>query len=208
MFWRKWIDDIRKSTRNMSKSDRAEYIAEYYWYHILLTFLGIVLFVLVIYHVTAGRRTVSFACVIVNEAVDHERDSDLAEEFAEALGLDVKKVRVDSDYRISYPGHVEEENNESDYEKFFFGWSQGELDVVILPESFFAYCQGLGGSFRTLTEDGALTLPLSETSLSESIRDNAEDPMVIMFPSDGTHEEAAQEFLQYLVKESSPTGNS
>ena len=121
MFVRRWIRDIRITTKDMSPADQAEYIAEYYWYHILLAFLVIGLLALIVYHVTAGRRVVSFACIIVNETVDYERDGVLADEFARALSLDPKTVRVDSDYRISYTGHEQKGSNESDYEKFFFG---------------------------------------------------------------------------------------
>ncbi len=199
MILRRWIDDIRTKTKGMNGNDRAEYIAEYYWYHILLAFLGIGFAVLLLYHVTAGRRTVSFACLIVNEKVDYERDRSLAEELAQVMDLNTKYIRVDSDYRISYPGHAEEGNNESDYEKFFFGWSEGEFDAVVMPESFLSYCEGLGGEFRVVSEDGAKSIPLSGTCLSGRIREDAADPMMIVFPSNGEHEKEAAAFLQYIL---------
>lgn len=191
-----WIRDIRTKTKGMNGSDRAEYIAEYYWYHILLIFAGICLLVLVVYHVTLGRRTVSFACIIVNERVDYERDSLMAEELAQSLELPVKSVRVDSDYRISYPGHEERGNNESDYEKFFFGWSQGELDAVIMPESFLSYCEEVGGELIAVAEDGTDAVPLSETPLLDWIGDDEEDPMMVIFPSTGTNRENAEKFFR------------
>ena len=198
MFIRRWICDIRTATKNMSPEDRMEYIAEYYWYHILLAFLVIGLLMLTVYHITAGRRVVSFACIIVNEAVDHERDSALAGEFAKALDLDPGRVRVDSDYRISYTGHEQTGNNESDYEKFFFGWSEGELDAVVLPESFLSYCEEVGGELRVVSEDGAVSIPLRETKLRDRILDNEEDPMVLVFPIDGLHEEETAAFVEYI----------
>ncbi len=204
MILRGWIDDIRIKTKGMNGNDRAEYIAEYYWYHILLAFLGIGLVVLLLYHVTAGRRAVSFACIIVNEKIDAARDRSLAEEFAQALAQETKKIRVDSDYRISYPGHVEEGSNESDYEKFFFGWSEGEFDAVIMPRSFFSYCTELGGEFRSISEEGARSIPLDETVLSGEIMENAGDPMVIVFPSNGEHEREAGLFLEYALRDSEP----
>lgn len=199
MFFIKWIRDIRRNTIGMSPADRADYIAEYYWYHILLTFLGIGLVILTIYHVTAGRRTVSFACVIVNEKVDYERDRLLQEEFSGVLGLEPSAVRVDSNYRISYPGHEERGSNESDYEKFFFGWSQGELDTVILPESFLAYCTELGGEFRAVREDGTVEIPLGETPMAGLIEDHEEDGMMVVFPSTGANRENAEAFRNYLL---------
>ncbi len=199
MFFRRWIEDIRTKTKGMSGSERAEYIAEYYWYHILLLFLGIGLVVLIGYHVTAGRRTVSFACVIVNEKTDYERDDALVGRLAEAMNLSPERVRVDSDYHISYTGHIEVGNNESDYEKFFFGWSMGELDAVVMPASFFRYCQGLSGKFRTVSADGADAVPLGSTQLADVIRESADDPMLIVFPSEGKHEKEAEDFLRYIT---------
>ncbi len=198
MFVRRWIRDIRTATKNMGPADRAEYIAEYYWYHILLAFLVIGLLALIVYHVTAGRRVVSFACIIVNETVDYERDSALSGEFAEALNLDPDRVRVDSDYRISYTGHEQKGNNESDYEKFFFGWSEGELDAIVLPESFLSYCEEVGGELRAVSEDGAVSIPLRKTKLQGRIRDDGNDPMVIVFPADGLHEEETAAFAEYI----------
>ena len=114
------------------------------------------------------------------------------------LDLDPKTVRVDSDYHISYTGHEQKGNNESDYEKFFFGWSEGELDAVILPESFLSYCEEAGGELRTVSEDGAVSIPLSGTKLKDRVRDNEEDPMVIAFPIDGLHEAQAAAFTKYI----------
>ena len=199
--WRKWIRDIRKSTQGMDGTGRAEYIAEYYWYHILLTFIGIFLLVLLIYHLTSGRRTVSFACIIVNEKPDSRRDAQMAEEIAEILKLDPKTVRVDSDYRVSFPGHTQEGSNASDYEKFFFGWSQGELDAVVMPESLVDYCLSLGGELRTLKEDGSVCLSIADTPLAARIGDDASDPMMIVFPAEGVHEEEVGSFLEFLNKE-------
>ncbi len=199
MFLRRWIGDIRTKTKGMDGNDRAEYIAEYYWYHILLAFLAIGFVVLLLYHVTAGRRTVSFACIIVNEKVDYERDRSLTEELAQAMNLDAKRVRVDSDYRVSYTGHIEEGSNESDYEKFFFGWSEGEFDAVVMPESFLAYCEELGGAFRSIAQDGTERIPLAGTRLAQSVGENAADPMMIVFPANGKHEKEAETFLQLFA---------
>ena len=198
MFFRRWIEDIRSKTKGMSGSDRAEYIAEYYWYHILLAFIGVGLAVLIVYHVTVGRRTVSFACVIVNEMTDYERDRSLSDELAKVMNLDAGHIRVDSDYHVSYTGHTETGKNESDYEKFFFGWSMGELDAVIMPESFFAYCRELGGEFRNVFGDGMFCVPLAKTRLSGKIEENSEDPMVIAFPANGKNEKEAEAFLHYI----------
>ena len=35
MVVRKWIEDIRTKTKEMSREQTVEYVATYYWYHIL-----------------------------------------------------------------------------------------------------------------------------------------------------------------------------
>lgn len=199
--WVRWIRNIREKTSGMDSAERAEYIADYYWYHILLTFLAAALFVLLVYHAACGRRTVSFACVIVNEKPDTGRDRELSGEIAGMLGVDEEKIRVDSDYRISFPGHTEEGSNESDYEKFFFGWSQGELDAVVMTESFYAYCLTLDPRLRALPAEGSVPLPLRETVLTSWICEGEEDPMVLIFPADGKNEAAAEAFCTAIMEQ-------
>ena len=90
--------------------------------------------------------------MIVNQRVDYERDERLASAFAEASGIAEEGILVDSDYVFSYEGVQLEAANESSYEKFFFHWGSGELDAVLMPESFYRYCKKLEYSFGDLRE--------------------------------------------------------
>lgn len=197
----RWIADIRAKTKDMDRARTAEYIADYYWYHILFAVLGIFLIILLSYHLTWGRRTVSFACAIVNERADTARDAALATKFAEYSGVDENEVRIDSHYRVSYAGHEEEGAIESDYEKFFFGWSQGELDAVILPESLYRYVDRLGGRTVDIAGNGITAVPLNETAFAKEIADSSADPMVLIFPSTGKHHSESEQFLAFAESE-------
>lgn len=211
MFVRGWIRDIRQKTSDMSRTDKVEYIAEYYWYHILLTFLAAGVLLLIVYNFTFGRQTVSFKCAVINEETDDERDAALEENLAQSLDLKRSEVQVDSAYQVSYEGHEIAGSAESTmetggtdytgYDKFFFGWANGELDAVILPESLLQYCEKLGGELRQVDAEGNVSIALQDTSLAEEFADSEEDPMVVAFPANGKHEEAAGEFLRYLQEE-------
>lgn len=200
MFAGKWVKDIKEKTSGMSKEKRIEYIAEYYWYHILIFCLIVVLLILTVYHLAVGRRSSSFTCIIVNEKIDLERDQELCELLSKQLKLSSSEIRADSSYRISYTGHKEEESNESNYEKFFFGWSEGEFDAVIMPETFYQYCKELGAEFRNVSGRKQEYLPLNKTVLKNYINDNKKDSMLIVFPSTGRHEKKTLRFVNSITE--------
>lgn len=142
----------------MDREQAVEYVLMYYWYHILLGTIALGLIILLIYHVGWGRnRKPEFTCVIVNQEVDFLRDARMAEDFSGFSGIREEKLSIDSDYLISYDEVQIPEANESSYEKFFFNWSSGVIDAMIMPESFYEYCLELGGVFCDLRE-----LPLQE----------------------------------------------
>ncbi len=189
---KKWIADIREKTKDMSRSQKIEYIRNYYWYHILISCVLLGLFVLLIWHIGWGREKTEFSCVIVNQKTDYGRDRGLAREFAAYAGLEEKKVSVDSDYQISYGDKKLEGVNESSYEKFFFNWSAGAADAMIMPESFYDYCILQGGVF---TED---KIPIETTRLRDVFEEEEGDPVVLVFAADSRHKKACGLFLEYL----------
>lgn len=150
---RQWIEDIRTKTKDMDRDHAVEYVLNYYWYHILLGAIALGLIILLIYHLFWGRnQKPEFTCVIVNQEVDFSRDARMAEEFSAFSGIREKKCSIDSDYLISYDDVELPEANESSYEKFFFNWSSGSIDAVVMPESFYKYCLELGGVFCDVRE--------------------------------------------------------
>lgn len=217
---RKWIDDIRTKTKDMSREQTMEYVMMYYWYHILLGAIALGLVLLLIYHVGWGKnRKPDFSCVIVNQEVDFSRDAEIMEDFSAYSGIRTKKLSIDSDYLISYEEVQLPEANESSYEKFFFNWSSGVIDAMILPQSFYEYCRGLGGEFRDFRE----LVPEKETDIPEGlmyqesgeeycamyikgsrlekwVRMEEGDPLLLVFPIEMKHKEPAGEFLQYVLE--------
>lgn len=215
---KKWIKDIREKTKDMNREQTIEYICNYYWYHILIGCILLGLVLLLIYHIGWGKKEKEFSCVIVNQEIDFKRDRELSEDFCEFAGLDKKKVSIDSDYQISYADKELEGVNESSYEKFFFNWSSGVIDVMVLPESFYKYCLELGGGFRDLRElvpedqrdrleeqryqengQAYTGIYVKGTALERWLQMEEEDPLVLVVPIEMKHEEPGGTFLEYVL---------
>lgn len=219
---RKWAEDIKVKTKGMNREARAEYVMNYYWYHILLGALFMGLLALSVYHVTWGRKKVDFSMAAVNQEVNYERDEKIRDGFSAFSGIPAKNMQVDSDFLISY-GDVQLEGvNESSYEKFFFNWSAGTMDAAVMPESFYRYCKKQRGRFLELTKlqprevleelargrgdlffmDGGkcMGVYVDATCLGGEYQENESDRYVLVFPRTGKHEEAAGRFLEYALQ--------
>lgn len=187
-----WIRDIREKTADMDRRQALAYIAGYYWYHILIAGILLGLMGLLIYHIGWGDRRKEFTCVLINQEVDYARDKKLAEGFGAYAGLEAKKILIDSDYQISYRDKQMESVKESSYEKFFFNWQAGEIDAMVMPKSFYEYCQDQGGVF--LEEK----IPLGTTALQDTLIEEPDDPVYLVFAADTKHEKLCEAFRRYL----------
>lgn len=214
---KKWADDIRQKTEGMDWRQRGEYIGTYYWYHILIGLLLLGLCLLVIYHINWGKQERAFSLALVNQEIDFDRDRVIQEKFSEFSGISEKEILVNSDYLISYEGMKLKEVNESSYEKFFFNWSAGELDAVIMTESFYEYCKTQGGEFAGLSEfleeetirgqeklfyqdKGIATgIYVAQTKLARYLICEGEDDVLLVFPKETRHRAADKKFLEYLL---------
>ncbi|XCP85688.1 hypothetical protein ABXS75_02490 [Roseburia hominis] len=213
---RRWISDIKVKTAEMSREQAVEYVFTYYWYHILLTAIALGLVILVIYHIGWGDKSKDFTCVLVNQRIDYDRDERIAEEFSKASGISKKKLAVDSDYLISYDDVKIADANESSYEKFFFNWMAGEVDAVVMPESFYRYCKEQGGSYTCIDEMLEEELPDDEnlfyedggekvgiyverTKLETAVIAEVQDPLVLVFPAESKHKKAGEKFAQFVL---------
>lgn len=215
MWFRKMMEDIHKKTIQMDRRQRAEYILTYYWYHLLFVLLGAGLLILLVRHLFFGEPPKEFTCVLVGQMVDHERDEALAADFAEASGIPLEQIEIDSDYVFSYGDVRLEGVNESSCEKFFFRWGSGELDAVLMPESFYRYCRELEYEFADLgamcteeqqeryrgqfveTEGRQEALYVEITRLMPYVRQTDEDRMVLVYLPESVHETAGRAFLEY-----------
>lgn len=213
--------DIREKTGQMDKGQRLEYIAAYYWYHILFVAAGLGLVILFIRHLFFGEPPKEFTCVMVNQAVDYERDGRLGEIFAEVSGIDSELISMDSDYVFSYEGKQLEGVNESSYEKFFFRWGNGEVDAAVIPESFYKFCKGLEYEFvdlkdvlgevaagdemglwagHILEDDGRWEgVYLKGTPLMEYVEEEEDDPVILVFLQNKVRQEAIRAFFLFAV---------
>lgn len=53
---KKWIKDIRVKTKNMDRKETIEYIAAYYWYHILIAAVVLIIISIAVYHLAWGKQ--------------------------------------------------------------------------------------------------------------------------------------------------------
>lgn len=211
---KEWAEDIRSKTKNMNKEQRAEYVMTYYWYHILLGALFLGLAVLCIYHVSWGKKKTDFSVALVNQDVNFARDEEIRDGFAQESGISSRRISVDSDYLISYKDVQLSGVNESSYEKFFFNWAAGEIDAMIIPESFYHYCRELDGEFLEpadlydgiiedelfYMDDGkAVGIYAGKTGLGSVLKVSSDDPFILVFPKELKHKEACGKFLEYIL---------
>lgn len=206
--------NIKSNTSTMTKEEKAEYIITYYWPHILGTFAMIALLVFLPVHFVFGNQKPEFTLVMVNQDINPQRDKKIVKAFAKESKISQKRINVDSDFNLSY-GDVQLEGiNESSYEKFFFKWQGGELDAVIMPESFYRYCKELGGEFTDVKEFDTGNLPLYTDGQKVSgilvtdaqvnamrLDKTSKEDYIILFPSTGQHKAAVQKFLHFLDQE-------
>jgi len=192
---REWIRDIREKTADMDRSQAFQYIAGYYWYHLLIGFLLSGIVVLLIYHILWGDRSREFTCVIVNQATDYERDRKLAEQFAAYSGMKDEEILIDSDYQISYGDKQLEGIKESSYEKFFFNWQAKEIDAMVMPKSFCEFCREQGGIFQEEK------IPARMTRIGDTMMEEEDDPVYLVFAADTKHKKACGMFREFLCKE-------
>lgn len=221
---------IRENTEGMSGKEKMSYILTYYWYHLLgiAAVLGLIVFLVV--HFAFPEEKPLFTCALVNQRIDSTRDQKLAENFAEYAGLSQKQVVFDSDYIISYNETEEKESNdfndsntsndsnnsnnsntsnESGFDKFFFKWSGGELDAVVMTEDFMSYCIEVGGEFYPADEfdvtgldvcevQGVSVIKVSGTKMESELDGTEKDNLVLVFPDTGKQKENCQKFIDYL----------
>lgn len=211
------FNDICKKTEGMDKEQKIEYIAAYYWYHILFFLIGIVVVIMLIRHLFFGPPPKMFTCVLVNQAIDFERDAVLTEDFALFSGIMEKQISIDSNYVFSYVGKQLEGTNESSYDKFFFRLGNGELDAAVIPESFYKYCMELEYKFadleqiltreqlcgwqeQLLYEKGVCNgIYVKDMLLMEYLDQEKDDPVVLVFFLNEDHEEADRAFFCFAT---------
>ncbi len=200
------IKNIKEKTKDMDAKARFEYIRTYYWYHILGICLLVFLLIFLILHFAFPEEKPLFKCVLVNQEIDQARDQSLVQDFAKSSGISQKQIVFDSDYVISYDGNKKEGTNESSFDKFFFQWSEGELDALIMDKDFLKYCIEVGGEFYPAEDfdtgnlklcklEGVSVISLEDTGLEESLKGQ---DLVVAFPSTGKHKDTCQKFVDYL----------
>lgn len=206
---------IKENTKDMNRKETVQYIFTYYWYHMLGVLAVLALLIFLVVHFAFPEPKPLFKCALVNQKIDSDRDAVLSEEFAKFSGLDEKRIVFDSDYVISYKetdNETEEKQdagNESGFDKFFFQWSKGELDAVILTKDFLEYCTSVGGEYYSADEfetkdlnlceaGGTKAIDLTGTKLESELDGTEKEDLVLVFPATGTQKEMCQKYIDFL----------
>lgn len=207
---KKYLEDIREKTSEMTRKEKSNYIWTYYWYHILGSVFIIALILLFVLHYGFGNRKPVFTCILVNQEIGASQTQDMAEAFAGNFDLPVEQIVISADYMFSYGDVILEGANESSFEKFFFQWRNKEIDAVILPESFYLYVKKMGGAFKKLDEktvegfipymdDRVCTaVVLGNDSFTEKISGKKDEKLLLAFPETGIHAEECNMFLEFM----------
>lgn len=209
---KRYIQDIRDRTADMTPAQKTEYIVTYYWHHILGLCAALVLLIFLIVHFGFGEKEPYFNLVLINQPIDYGRDEEMEQAFLAYLGdYGGGPVDISSDYNFSY-GEIKLEGvNESSYEKFFFRLGGGELDAVLMPESFYRHCLEMDVEFTDLSEletgdmrifeDGGkqAAVYVEKTGLAGFLDNRTGETLLLAFPSSSTHRQACQEFLRFLA---------
>lgn len=202
---------IKANTKDMNRKETVQYIITYYWYHMLCVVAVLGLLIFLVAHFMFPEEKPLFKCALVNQKIDSKRDEKLITDFAKESGLDEKRIVFDSDYIISYKETEENQNaeNQSGFDKFFFQWSKGELDAVILTKDFLEYCTSVGGEYYpadefdtkdlTLCEAGGTkAIDLTNTKLETNLDGIEKEDLVLVFPAAGKHKEMCQKYIDFL----------
>ncbi len=220
MIFRRYLDDIREKTAGMSTGQKISYVITYYWYHILIIVSIAALIFFTVRFYLYGNQKPAFTCVIVNQEMDSERDSRIAEAFAEENGLDPERVTVDSDFVFSYGDVKLQAVNESSYEKFFLKWQNQEIDAIVLSESMYEFCREMRGGFRSLdgmdpsgletyTDEGNVTaVVLGQDRFMEAAVGATDEKLLLAFPDNGQHEDLCGPFLECMKQYCEEFGGS
>lgn len=99
--------------------------------------------------------------------------------------------------------------NESGFDKFFFQWSKGELDAVILTKDFLKYCTSVGGEYCSADEfeikdlnlceaGGIKAIDLTGTKLESELDGTEKEDLVLVFQATGIHKEMCQKYIDFL----------
>lgn len=207
---RRWILDIQEKTFKMNRREKFSYVMTYYWYHMLIAVTVVALVVLFSSHFVL-RKELEFTCVAVNQRMDEEWEKTIAEGFSKELEVGTSRVAVDSSYQFSYDDIKMEGVNESSYEKFFLKWQNGELDAVILSESFYRHCVKMSGRFLEVDKMGVEGMQIYEDDGKNTAvvldEDCNGEALLLAFPSSGKHEEICRKFIAFMKENDEIGGN-
>lgn len=205
-------NDFKQKTQKMTQKEKTEYVITYYWYYMLLASAMIFLIVFIPVHfLTLKNSRPEFQIAFVNQNISKEETETLKQSFSQYADLSRGKVVFDASYVFSEDNIETDRFELSNYEKFFFQWDNGELDAVIMPESFLKFCIEAGGEFRDLDEysigvnmgyfinDVLCGIYVKDTKMFSGFGETG-STAVLVFPCTGKNTENIKKFLTFILE--------
>lgn len=220
------IDDWRR----MSFMDKLSYYLYNYTAGIVMGMIILCFVAGLGYHFIVHGEKCRFNLAVVNGYSD-EGDAELSNVLNELFELDGKKkyAYVDTEYQMSYDiKDISVENPAADtsfYDKFFLNIRTGSMDVCIMPESFYKYCNSLGNIFYDIeyvlskeqidvmkdrlvtgnTEEGEYVngIRIDDCGFLENngigfVETNKDESYILVFPVNGSHIVECRKFVDYI----------
>ncbi len=197
----------------MTRKQRTGYIFTYYWYWMALAAAAAVLVIYLIVHFTVGISRPQYTLAMADAVQNASLNEEIADSFSVENGLDQRRVIVDSSYIFSFGDQTFENTDETDYDRFFFPWGNGEFDAILMSEDLYAYCKSIGGEFLPLDgadlcgmnayrdpDDGQVTGAVVGTDPFMKKAAGKEEDLLLVFPAEGKHQSLNESMIRTVAE--------
>ncbi len=221
--------DKKRQWQSMTWPEKLDHIWTYYRAWIFSAVFVIAGAVWLVSRYLLDNEECGFSLGLINGYME-KGDVALSAELDEFFGFQEGETYAyfDTAYQFSYTGVENSAGDNSFYEKFFLNIRMGELDAVIMPESFFEYCNDLEPIFCDVrsvlseeqqgawedyyvmgqTEDGAAYACGIDISHLDYINaegmgfvgENNGEAFILAFPVTGEHRALGGALLRYIEK--------
>lgn len=131
-------DEINKETKklkDMPPKKKAEYIWEYYKFHILGTIAAIILICVFIRDWRENRKPVYLDMIVINSDIAYNDENFISDDFIKYAGIDtsVYNLSIDTGFVISETGM--DQMSLANTEKLMALFAAGTIDLLLGPDS-------------------------------------------------------------------------
>lgn len=131
-------DEIKGQTvklKDMPPRKKAEYIWEYYKFHILGTIAAIILLSIFIRDYRENRKPVYLDMIVINSDIAYSEENYIRDDYIQYAGIDtgIYNVSIDTGFSISESGM--DQMSVANSEKLMAMFAAGTMDLLLGPDS-------------------------------------------------------------------------